>query len=86
MIWAVLYHHFGVHDTCGDWMPWLCNKDNPEALKTLYYPCKVKDIALYAQILEIWNTYCTHKALVHKIYTMDGIQTSVSQGISSLPN
>jgi hypothetical protein len=35
MIWAVLHHHFGSHDTCDDWCTWLQNKDNPEALKKL---------------------------------------------------
>jgi hypothetical protein len=37
MIWAVLYPHFGVHNTCGDWCPWLRNKDNPKALENLFY-------------------------------------------------
>jgi hypothetical protein len=63
MIWAVLYQHFRVHDTCGDWCPWLCNKDDPKALEKLFYQDMVKGVAMYAQILEIWNTYCYNKAL-----------------------
>jgi hypothetical protein len=63
MVWAVLYHHFGIHDTCGPWCPWLRNKDNPEELKKLYYRDKVADKALYDQILELWESYCSDENL-----------------------
>jgi hypothetical protein len=66
-VWAVLHHHFGSHDTCGEWCPWLKNKDKPEELKKLFYRCKDKDKAFYEQILEVWNTYCSDKAL-HDIH------------------
>jgi hypothetical protein len=62
-VWAVLHHHFGVHDTCGEWCPWLKHKNNPEELKKLFYRCKTKDRAIYLQILEVWNTYCSDQAL-----------------------
>jgi hypothetical protein len=64
MVWAVFYHHFGIHDTCGPWCAWLWNKDNPKELKKLFYRDNVKDNALYVQILEIWNTYCSDAALL----------------------
>jgi hypothetical protein len=63
MVWAVFYHRFSCHDTCGKWCPWLRNKDNPEELAKLFYRDKIKDKALYEQILEIWVTYCSDKAL-----------------------
>jgi hypothetical protein len=63
MVWEVLHHHFGCHDTCGDWCTWLHNKDNPKALKKLHYFCKIKDAALYQQILTIWESYCSDEAL-----------------------
>ena len=62
-VWAVLHHHFGSHETCGDWCPWLRNEDNPEELKKLFYRSKIKDVEMYQQILEIWETYCCDKAL-----------------------
>jgi hypothetical protein len=70
MVWAVFYHHFGIHDTCGPWCAWLRNKDNPEELKKLFYRDRVKDNALYVQILEIWNTYCSDAALreIHHLW------------------
>jgi hypothetical protein len=63
MIWAVFYHHFGIHDTCGEWCRYLQNKDNPEELKKLYYRCKVKNANLYQQLLDIWNQFCTDESL-----------------------
>jgi hypothetical protein len=66
-VWAVLHHHFGCHDTCGEWCPWLKNKDKPEELKKLFYGSKDTDKAIYEQILEIWNTYCSDQAL-HEIH------------------
>jgi hypothetical protein len=63
MVWAVFYHHFGCHDTCGEWCPWLRNKDNPVELAKLFYRDKIKDKVLYEQILEIWVTYCLDEAL-----------------------
>ena len=47
-VWAVLHHHFGDHSTCGKWCPWLRNKDDPEALKKLFYRCKDNNVKLYA--------------------------------------
>ncbi len=64
IIWAILHHHFGSHDNCDDWCAWLQNKDNPKALKKFFYHCKVKDVALYQQIMGIWNTYCLDEALL----------------------
>jgi hypothetical protein len=63
MIWAVLYHHFNVHDTCGDWCRYLQNKENPEELKKLFYRCKLKNAKLYEQLLEIWKTYGSDASL-----------------------
>jgi hypothetical protein len=63
MVWAVLDHHFGCHDNCGPWCPWLKNQDKPEELKKLFYRDKIKDKAIYDQILEIWRTYCSDKPL-----------------------
>jgi fructose-1,6-bisphosphatase len=64
MVWgAVLYHHFGMHDMCGTWCPWLRNKETPAELAKLYYHDKIKDKALYDQILENWVTYCLDDAL-----------------------
>ena len=61
---AVLHHHFGCHDICGEWCPWfLKHKDNPEEWKKLFYRCKTKDSAIYEQILEVWNTYCSDQTL-----------------------
>jgi hypothetical protein len=62
-LWAVFYHHFNMHDTCGDWCPALQHKDNPEELKKLHYRCKLKNAELFDQIHAIWETYCTDKAL-----------------------
>jgi hypothetical protein len=34
MVWAVLHHHFGCHETCGPtWCPWLKSHDKPEERK-----------------------------------------------------
>jgi hypothetical protein len=66
-VWAVLHHHFGDHSTCGEWCPCLRKKDDPEALKKLFYRCKTKNAKLYSQVLKIWNTYCSDKAL-HDIH------------------
>jgi hypothetical protein len=63
MIWAVFFHHFGIHDTCGDWCRSLKYKDNPEELKKLFYRCKEKDSLLYQQLFDIWEVYCTDDAL-----------------------
>jgi hypothetical protein len=63
MVWAILYHHFGCHGTCGAWCIGLKNKVNPEELKKLFYYDKIKDVTLYKQIFEIWTTYCSGKAL-----------------------
>jgi hypothetical protein len=67
MVWALLYHHFGFHDTCDVWCSWLKNQDNPEELKKLFNWDKKKDKVLYEQILEIWTTYCSDEAL-HDIH------------------
>jgi hypothetical protein len=67
IVWAVFYHHFGIHDTCGPWCLWLRNKDNPEELKKLFYRDKVADKALYDQILELWETCCYDEEL-HDIH------------------
>jgi hypothetical protein len=63
MIWAVFFHHFNIHDTCGDWCRSLKHKDDPEELKKLYYRSKEKDSLLYEQLKEIWEVYCTDDAL-----------------------
>ena len=63
MIWAVFFHHFDIHDTCGDWCRSLKYKDDPEELKKLYYRSKEKDSLLYQQLFEIWEVYCTDEAL-----------------------
>ena len=63
MIWAVLYHHFDIHDTCGEWCRLLQNKDNPEELAKLHYRCKVKNDTLYQQLHNIWSVYCTDESL-----------------------
>jgi hypothetical protein len=64
MVWSVLYHHFGKHDTCDvRWCRALQHKENPVELKKLHYRCCEKDAWLYQQMLDIWNTYCTDAAL-----------------------
>jgi hypothetical protein len=63
MIWAVFYHHFGIHNTRREWCRWLQNKDKPEELKKLYYRCKVKNAKLYQQLFDIWEVYCTDVSL-----------------------
>jgi hypothetical protein len=63
MIWAVLYHHFNMHETCGEWCASNRHKDNPEELKKLHYRCKLKNAELYAQMLAIWNVYGADIAL-----------------------
>ena len=63
MIWAVLYHHFDIHDTCGDWSRSTWFKNNEEELKKLHYRCKTKHSELYSQLLEIWEVYCTDESL-----------------------
>jgi hypothetical protein len=68
MVWTVFYHHFGCHGTCGVWCPWLRHKYNPEELKKLFYCDKIKDVALYDQILEIWKMYCSDEALLCDIH------------------
>jgi hypothetical protein len=70
MMWNVLYHHFDIHDTCGDWCRSVQYKDNPEELKKLHYRDKVTDDWLYEQLEEIWELYCTDESLreVHHSY------------------
>jgi hypothetical protein len=63
MIWALLYHHFNIHDTCGEWCAYLRNKDKPEELKKLHYRSKEKNPKLYQQLLTIWEVYGTDEAL-----------------------
>jgi hypothetical protein len=63
MIWAVLYHHFDVHDTCGSWCRSLKYKDNEEELKKLHYRCKTKNSKLFGELKEIWEVYCTDECL-----------------------
>jgi hypothetical protein len=70
MMWNVLYHHFDVHDTCGDWCRSKQYCDNPEELKKLHYRSKVEDHWLNEQLHEIWEQYCTDESLeeVHHEY------------------
>jgi hypothetical protein len=77
MIWAVFYHNFGIHNTCGEWCKWLQNKDNPEELKNIYYRSKVENAKLYQQLFAIWEVYCTDKSLKEEFIT-HGTQTSSS--------
>jgi hypothetical protein len=63
MIWAVLYHHFDVHDTCGSWCRSLKYKDNAEELKKLHYRCKTKNSKMNGELLEIWEVYCMDECL-----------------------
>jgi hypothetical protein len=62
-VWAVLYHHFGDHSTCGEWCPARKHKDDPAELAKLFYRDKIADKALYDQILKIWADYCSDDAL-----------------------
>jgi hypothetical protein len=70
MSWAVFYHHFNIHDDCGPWCRSLKYKDNPEELKKLHYRSTVEHAELYAQLLEIFETYCSDVALkdVHHLW------------------
>jgi hypothetical protein len=70
MSWAVLYHHFNVHDDCGPWCRSLKYQDNPEELKKLHYRSKEEHPELYAQLLVIFETYCSDEALkeVHHLW------------------
>ena len=70
MVWNVLYHHFDIHDTCGDWCRSVQYQDNPEELKKLHYHDKITDDWLYEQLEEIWELYCTDEPLkeVHHSY------------------
>jgi hypothetical protein len=63
MLWAVFYHHFNIHDTCGEWCSLLKNVGSPEELKKLHYWCKLKNAKLYERLLEIWEIYCSDKTL-----------------------
>jgi hypothetical protein len=84
MVWAVFYHHFGMHDMCGPWCSWLRHKDNPEELKKLLYQDIIKDAPLYDQILEIWKTYCFDEELrdIHHEWHMnkcESMETIISK-------
>ena len=70
MSWAVLYHHFNIHDDCGEWCRSLKYKDRPEELNKLHYRSKEEHPELYAQLLEIFETYCSDEALkdVHHLW------------------
>jgi hypothetical protein len=72
MIWAVLNHHFNIHDTCGDWCRSRRHAGNAKELAKLHYRCKDKNAELYTQLLAIWEVYCTDECLKevhHKWHT-----------------
>jgi hypothetical protein len=70
MSWAVLFHHFDIHDDCGPWCRSLKYKDEPEELKKLHYRSKEEHPELYAQLFKIFETYCSDEALkdVHHLW------------------
>jgi hypothetical protein len=63
MLWAIFYHHFNIHDTCGEWCSLLKNTGNPEKLNKLHYQYKVENAKLYEQLLEIWEICCSDETL-----------------------
>jgi hypothetical protein len=87
MSWAVLFHHFNVHDDCGAWCRSLKYKENPEELKKLHYRSKEEHPELYAQLLEIIETYCSDAALkdVHHLWPTNKCE-SINAFISKFVN
>ena len=87
MVWVVIYHHFNIQDTCGNWYHLLQYQDNPKELKSSsHYHCKVADHKkLYQQLLEIWEMYCMDELLkdVHHCWRTSKCE-SMSKSITKL--